>query len=79
MQVADFKLQENVAANALMQSLRQKGFKTYMRQVIISTGPVIRVFVGPEIKSVTIKTLADRLNKETQLKPLMTAFDPLLL
>ena len=79
LQVADFKLTESLAANTLMQSLRQKGFKTYMRQVILSTGPVIRVFVGPEIKSAKIKTLAALLNKETQLKPTITAFDPLLL
>jgi len=78
LQVADFKLQENLAANALMQSLRQKGFKTYMRQVILSTGPALRIFVGPEIKSEKLKTLADQLNKEMQLKPMMTAFDPLL-
>lgn len=79
LQVADFKLKENLAANALMQSLRQKGFKAYRRQVILSTGPVIRIFVGPGIKSADMKILAERLNKETQLKPMMTAFDPLLL
>lgn len=79
LQVADFKLTESLAANTLMQSLRQKGFKTYRRQVILSTGPAIRVFVGPEVKSAKIKILADLLNKETQLKPMITAFDPLLL
>ncbi|WP_218814887.1 SPOR domain-containing protein [Rickettsiella endosymbiont of Dermanyssus gallinae] len=78
LQVADFKLKENVAANALMQSLRQKGSKTYMRQVILSTGPVLRVFVGPEIKPAKLKSLGELLSKETQLKPMMTAFDPLL-
>jgi cell division septation protein DedD len=79
LQVADFKLKESLAANTLVQSLRQKGFKTYTHQVILATGPVIRVFVGPEIKSEQIKTLADLLHKETSLKPMMTAFDPLLL
>lgn len=79
LQVADFKLNESSAANALMQSLSQKGFKSYTRQVVLSTEPVIRVFVGPEIKSAQIKILAERLTKEMQLKSTIITFDPLLL
>lgn len=79
LQVADFKLQENLAANALTQSLRQKGYKAYMRQVNLPTGSVIQVFVGPEIKLSKIKTLANLLKKETQLNPQIIAFNPLIL
>lgn len=78
LQVADFKSSSD--ANLMLQSLWNKGFKAYTRQVVTTmAGPITRVFVGPEIKSEQIKALEVRLNKEMQLKPTITAFDPLLL
>ncbi len=77
-QVADFK--KYADANVLVQRLRQKGFKAYTRQVMMSGIAITRVFVGPEIKSDQIKNLVAQLNKVIQLKsPVVTAFDPLLL
>lgn len=79
LQVADFKSSSD--ANLMLKSLWNKGFKAYARQVVttMSGPPITRVFVGPEIKSEQIKALEVRLNKEMQLKPKVTAFDPLLL
>jgi DedD protein len=76
LEVADFK--ENSEANALVQTLREKDFKAYARHVTTSTGPKIRVFVGPEIQSEKIKSLATRL-QAMQLNATKVAFDPLLL
>lgn len=77
LQVADFK--ENSSAYAQVQSLRNKGFKAYMCQVIAATGTITRVFVGPEIKYEQIKKLEIQLNKAMQFKSNAVAFDPLLL
>ncbi|MDQ8038921.1 MAG: SPOR domain-containing protein [Rickettsiella sp.] len=77
LQISDFK--ENSAANVLVQTLRKKGFKSYTRHIMTTTGPMFRVFVGPEIKSEQIKALATQLNKTMQLKSTISAFDPLLL
>ena len=76
LQLADFK--ESSGSNSLTQALRQKGFKAYTRQIMLPTGQVTRVFVGPETNADKIKLLATRLNKEMQLKPTVAAFDPLL-
>lgn len=77
LQVADFK--QSLDANLLIQSLRQKGFRAYTRQIMLPRGLVTRVFVGPEIKSEQIKILETRLSKEMQLKSVVAAFDPLRL
>lgn len=83
LQVADFKKASQ--ALSLVQTLRQKGYKAYTRQIILPTGlmlhsdQVTRVFIGPELKLTQIKALATRLNKEMQLNAKVIDFDPLLL
>jgi cell division septation protein DedD len=76
LQLSDFKADAN--ANALIQTLRHKGYKAYARQIRTSTGEVIRVFVGPESKLEQIKILAVQLHKDMQLQAMIAHFDPLL-
>lgn len=77
LQLADFN--KTLEANTLVHSLRQKGYKAYARQVKTPQGWVTRVFVGPEIKREQIKRVAEQLNKDMQINPIVTSFDPLLL
>ncbi|MES2997814.1 MAG: SPOR domain-containing protein [Pseudomonadota bacterium] len=79
LQVADFKESGTANAHALIQTLREKGFKAYTRQIMLPTGRITRVFVGPEMRSDTLKMLETQLTKEMSLKSTVTSFDPLLL
>jgi cell division septation protein DedD len=77
LQLADVK--ESSVAKALIQTLRQKGFKAYARQMILPSGLATRVFVGPEISMDDIKMLKIQLTKKMSLKSTIIIFDPLLL
>lgn len=64
-------------ADALVNRLRQQGFKAFSRQFSSLTGTWTRVFVGPEIKPEQMKLVADRLAKLHFITKVVP-FDPLL-
>jgi cell division septation protein DedD len=76
-ELPDFK--NPAEANALVLSLRLKGFKAYSRQFNSLTQVLTRVFVGPEVKPEQMKLIAERLNTEMHLDTKVVPFDPLLI
>lgn len=75
-ELPDFK--NSAEAQALVLSLRLKGFKAYSRQFNSLTQVLTRVFVGPEVKPEQMKLVAKRLNAEMHLDTKVVPFDPLL-
>jgi len=76
-ELPDFK--NPAEANALVLSLRLKGFKAYSRQFNSLTQVLTRVFIGPEVKPEQMKLIAERLNTEMHLDTKVVPFDPLLI
>jgi cell division septation protein DedD len=76
-ELADFKSPAD--ANALVLSLRLKGFKAYSRQFNSLSHVLTRVFVGPEVKPDQMKSVVKRLNTEMHLDTKVVPFDPLLI
>jgi len=73
-------LPKDQTAKALVETLRQKGFKAYMvSQDALAGKPVTRVFVGPELSTDNINKLKMQLQKDMSLQSTITVFDPLLL
>ena len=76
-ELPDFK--NPAEANALVLSLRLKGFKAYSRQFNSLTQVLTRVFIGLEVKPEQMKLIAERLNTEMHLDTKVVPFDPLLI
>ncbi len=65
-------------AQALIKTLRDKGFAAYTQTTKNSKGKVItRVLVGPEVQKLRAQDLLASLNKQLQLKGVLAPYNPI--
>lgn len=74
-QMGSFKNKLN--AERLTNSLRAKGYKAFTREVKNDYGTRVRVYVGPEFKMATAKTLVDKIQNDLNLQGIVVYFKPL--
>ncbi len=76
-QIGSFKNKTN--ALRLVNKLRLNGYHAFMQHVAMTAGENTRVFVGPESQHARARTLAQRLESDLHVKPIVISYKPLTL
>ena len=71
-QLGSFRHQKNV--KQLLAKLEDAGYRAFSRPIETSSGPLTKVFVGPEIDKVKLEKAIPHLQEVTGLKGKVTAF-----
>ncbi len=73
-QLATFAQRSN--ADKLSERLQQAGYQAYVRDINTQKGPMVRVFVGPELVATEARKLRDKLKSEFKLTGIVVQFKP---
>lgn len=76
-QIGSFKNKAN--AFRLVNRLRANGYKAFIQQISLTFGENIRVYVGPEFKQASARTLADQLEQDLHIRGIVISYKPLTL
>ena len=74
LQLGSFKNAANV--NALVKSLRSKGFRAYTLPKTPKDGELTKVFVGPDVSMSKLQNLQKEIDRLTGLKSAVVSFNP---
>lgn len=76
-QIGSFKNKSN--ALRLVNQLRANGYRAFIQQISTAFGENTRVFVGPEVKRINARALADRLETNMHIRGIVISYKPLTL
>ena len=71
-QLGSFRHQKNV--KQLLDKLEDAGYRAFSKPIVTSSGPLTKVFVGPNLDKSTLETAIPHLQELTGLKGKVTTF-----
>jgi len=71
-QLGSFRHEKNV--KALLDKLEKAGYRAFSRKIQTSSGPLNKVFVGPDLDKKALESALPHLNELTNLKGKVTTF-----